>query len=161
MENKLHYVVATCIIVKDGRYLITKRNENEKAFPGKWTVPGGKLEVSEYIDKKPDTKEGHWYNVVENLIKREVKEEVNLDIEDPEYCSSISFIRPDNLPVIILSFYAKYKAGQIKLEPSLTDHAWVSLEEVKDYDLIAGIREEIEMADKALNGIKDRWRGKY
>ena len=31
------------IIVKDGKYLIAKRADYEKAFPGLWTVPGGKL----------------------------------------------------------------------------------------------------------------------
>ncbi|MDP6642229.1 MAG: hypothetical protein QGF74_02525 [Candidatus Nanoarchaeia archaeon] len=49
MENKkLHYVVATAIIVKNDKYIILKRSEREKAYPGKWTVPGGKLERKDY-----------------------------------------------------------------------------------------------------------------
>ena len=42
--EKAHYVVATGIIVKDGKFLIAKRSEKEKRWPGRWTVPGGKLE---------------------------------------------------------------------------------------------------------------------
>ena len=37
MENKnqyLHEVAITAIIVKDGRYLITRRSANKKRFPG-------------------------------------------------------------------------------------------------------------------------------
>ena len=46
MENKyLHEVAITAIIVKDGKYLITRRSPNKKRFPGMWTVPGGKLET--------------------------------------------------------------------------------------------------------------------
>ena len=42
-------------LVKDGMYLIAKRAEWEKAFPGKWTVPGGKLEVLDYSLNQKDT----------------------------------------------------------------------------------------------------------
>ena len=44
-KNKAHYIVVTGILVKAGKYLIVKRAGWEKAFPEKWTVPGGKLEV--------------------------------------------------------------------------------------------------------------------
>src|SRR5665213_2353499 len=41
MENKyLHEVVMTAIIIKDGKYLITRRSPNKKRFPSMWTVPG-------------------------------------------------------------------------------------------------------------------------
>jgi len=51
-SNKAHYVVVTCIIVKDGKFLITKRAPTEKAFPNQWTVPGGKLEASDYQNQQ-------------------------------------------------------------------------------------------------------------
>ena len=49
MKNKefLHEIAITAIIVKKGKYLITKRSSNKKRFPGKWTVPGGKLETDD------------------------------------------------------------------------------------------------------------------
>ena len=49
--EKTHYVVATCILVKDGKFLIAKRAPTEKAFPNQWTVPGGTLEASDYKKK--------------------------------------------------------------------------------------------------------------
>ena len=73
-RNQGHYVVVTGIIVRDGKYLIAKRSEKEKAFPGNWTVPGGKMEVLDYALRKKDTSE-HWYGVFEDVVRRECKEE--------------------------------------------------------------------------------------
>lgn len=150
-HNKKHYIVATGVVVKDGKYLITKRAEWEKAFPGKWTVPGGKLEVDDYINEPKDTSD-HWYNISEKLLKREVKEETGLEIKDIKYLTSMTFIRPDNIPVFVISLYADHARGDVKLSDDMTDFAWVSLEEAKNYDLIEGIYEELEMLDKLLKG---------
>ena len=148
-KNKLHYVVVTGILVKDGKYLITKRAEWEKAFPGRWTVPGGKLEVLDYALREKDTAH-HWYNVIEALLRREVKEEVNLEIENIGYVTSMVYIRPDNIPCLIISLFASPKTNDLKLCDALTEHAWVSLEEAKKFDLIEGMYEELEILDKFL-----------
>ena len=150
-ENKFHYVAATGIIIKDRRYLITKRAEWEKAFPGKWTVPGGKLEVKDYINTPKDTC-SHWYNILENLLKREVKEEAGLKIKNIKYLTSMTFIRPDNVPVLVVSLYAEHDSGEVELSNDMTDYAWVNLEEAKNYELIEGIYEELEMLDRLLKG---------
>src|SRR3989338_8085339 len=71
--NKAHYVAVTAIIVKDGKFLIVKRAPGEKTFPNKWTVPGGRLEVDDYTKKPKDTADA-WYDVAEELVRREVRE---------------------------------------------------------------------------------------
>ncbi|HLC45673.1 MAG TPA: NUDIX domain-containing protein [archaeon] len=152
-ERKAHYVTATAIVVRDGKYLIAKRSLKEKAFPGKWTVPGGKLEVSDYTARPKDTREC-WYNVLEGLVKREVLEETGLEIKNLGYLTSMAFIRPDNVPGLILSFHAEHGGGEVKLNGELTEHAWVTLEGAKKYDLIDGILEEIELLDGRLKGKK-------
>ena len=158
-QNKMHYVVATAVIIKDGKYLITKRAPYEKAFPNLWTVPGGKLEVSDYKKWKPSTKAGQWYNVLETLVKREVMEEVGLKIKNIKYLCDLVFIRPDNIPVITLSLYADWQSGKVKLEKDSVNFAWVSLKKAKKYQLIDGIYEELVMLDKILKGKKvTRWR---
>jgi len=151
MDNKAHYVVVTGIVVKDGKYLITKRSDNEKAFPGKWTVPGGKLEMDDYTSREKDTSV-HWYNVFEHLLRREVKEETDLDIKNIKYLTSLTFLRGDGIPTIIISLYADHHDGEVKLNDESVDHKWVTLEEAKQYDLIEGIYEELEMLDKGLKG---------
>src|SRR3989338_8847393 len=93
-----HYVSATAVIVKDGKFLIMKRSENEIAFPGKWTVPGGKLEFKDYSNRKADNSAGQWYNVGEDLVRREVLEEAGIKIVNVEYLTSLAFLRPDKIP---------------------------------------------------------------
>lgn len=156
-KNLLHYVVVTGIIVKEGKYLIAKRAEWEKAFPGRWTVPGGKFEVLDYILRKKDTA-SHWYNVLEDLLKKEVMEEVGLEIQGIGYVTSLVYIREDKIPCLIISLFAEPKTQEVKLCNALTEFAWVSLEEAKNYDLIEGIYEELEILDKKLKtGKMEEW----
>ena len=148
-KNLNHYVTVTGILVKDGKYLIAKRANWEKAFPGKWTVPGGKLEVLDYVLRKKDTSD-HWYNIFEDLLKREVMEEVGLEIKDIGYVTSLVYIRSDKIPCLIISLYAEPKTDNVRLCNALTEYKWVTLEEARNYDLIEGIPEELEILDKKL-----------
>jgi len=151
-KNLAHYIVVTGIIVdSEGKFLIAKRAEWEKAFPGRWTVPGGKLEVLDYVLRKKDTPH-HWYNVLDNLLKKEIKEEVSLEVEEIGYVTSLVYIREDKIPCLIISLYCKTKEGDVILDKALTDHAWVDITEAKDYDLIEGIYDELVMLDNHLKG---------
>ena len=153
-KNKAHYVVVTGILVKDGKYLIAKRAGWEKAFPGMWTVPGGKLEVLDYVLNEKSTS-SHWYNVLEDLLKREIKEEVGLEIENIGYVTSLVYIRPDKIPCLIISLYAEPIGDNVKLCDALTEYAWVRLEEAKNYNLIEGIYEELVILDDFLKKGKE------
>jgi 8-oxo-dGTP pyrophosphatase MutT (NUDIX family) len=148
---ELHRVTATAIIRKQGRCLIVKRSPGKKVFPGRWCLPGGGLETTDYIDK-PKTTPDAWYFALENSLKREVREEANLEIDNLKYLLSLTFIRPDRIPVLTLSFYCDYKAGEVKLNGENTDYRWVDFKEAKNYDLIEGILEEIEMVEKIDKG---------
>lgn len=149
-DKELHRISSTAIIHKDGKYLITQRSLNKKAFPGKWTVPGGGLETDDYVNTPPSTATGHWYFAVEKSLRREIKEEVNLEVGKVNYLLDLAFIIPDGTPAIVLSFYADYKSGEVKLDKDNINYAWVTYKEAKIYDLIEGLLEEIEMVDKIL-----------
>ncbi len=151
LDPRLHFVVTTAIVVRDGKFLIAKRSESEKAFPGKWTVPGGKLVLTEYQDL-PRTSDTHpqWYNVVEWALRKEVREEVGLEIGTPKYLCDLVFVRPDGYPVVTLSYWAEYESGEVQLCKDLTEYAWVTAEEAKGYDMIEGIAEEIADVAKLI-----------
>jgi len=160
-KNQAHYITATVILVKDGKFLIARRAEWEKAFPGKWTVPGGKLEVLDYALREKDTSV-HWYNVLEDLSKREVMEEVGLEIKNLNYVTSLVYIRSDNIPSLIISLWAEPVGEAIKLCLALSEYRWVSLEEAKNYEMIEGIYEELEILDKKLKtGENQEWKKHY
>lgn len=160
MENKnrqLHEIAITAIILKEGKYLIVRRASTKKRFPKMWTVPGGKFEVNDYIDFPKDT-ESYWYNVLERTLRREVKEEVNLEIKNIEYLTSLASVHPDGNPSLVISCTADYAFGDVKIEEGeLDDYAWVSLEEAKNYNLIDGIYDELVMADKKRKGERGEW----
>jgi 8-oxo-dGTP pyrophosphatase MutT (NUDIX family) len=157
-DNLLHEVAITAIIVNRRKYLITKRSLTKKRFPGKWTVPGGKLETKDYINLPKDT-ENYWYNVLEKVLRREVKEEVGVEIKNIEYVTSLATIHTDGNPSLVISCIADYVSGQVKLQKEETDDfAWVNLKEAKKYDLIDGIYDELVMADKKRKGRKVEWK---
>ena len=48
-------VVITAIIIKDGKYLITRRSPEKKRFPGMWVVPGGHLDPEDFMGYPKET----------------------------------------------------------------------------------------------------------
>ena len=166
MENldpRLHFVTATAIVAKkdaDGtaRFLIAKRAAHEKAFPNKWTVPGGKLVRHEYehLPKRPyqvgmkESEAPQWYNMMEWVVRKEVMEEANVEVKNVQYLTDLVFIRPDGYPVVTLSFWCDYVSGDAKPGKDLTEVAWVTAAEAKTYDMIEGIPEEIGDVEKII-----------
>jgi len=157
-ENKLFYFVANAVVYRqsDNRCLILKRSEREKVHPGKYCVPGGKLEWDMLDLKKPTRFNGEvldFEDAVENLLAREVWEEAGIEIEKEfKYINSVAFVRPDEIPVILVKLAAKYKTGDVKIEKhSFTDYAWVNKEEIRNYDCIKGIPEEIAQTIELFN----------
>lgn len=154
-----HYPVAvTAIVHKDGKFLITKRSATKKRWPNMWTVPGGNMQRSDYEARTKET-ENAWYYVLEYVVRREVREETGIEIKNLEYLVSIIGEFKEGDPhILVISMMAEYAGGDIKLQEGECDeYAWVTAEEAKKYSLISGIAEEIEMAEKRLNGIKSDW----
>ncbi len=150
-DKELHRIASTCIIYKDGKYLLLQRSFEKKAFPGKWTVPGGGLNVDDYINI-PKITSDHWYFGIENSLRREIKEEAGLEVGKIKYLLDMTFIRPDGVPAVILSFYAPYESGEVKLDADSINSAWVTYEEAKSYDMVEGLIDEIGMIEKILAG---------
>ena len=156
-EKKLFKVIITAIVVKDGRYfddaqyryLLLKRSPNEKKFPLRWTVPGGKLTTNDYITLPKDTPD-YWYNVLEKTLRREVKEEAGIEIKNIRYVTSLADAREDDDPSLVISCLANWESGEVVYDDSMVDFRWVTLEEAQSVDLIEGIYEELEIADAKI-----------
>ncbi len=151
-DKELHRIVTTTLIYKSNfTYLITKRALHKPAFPGKWTIPGGGLSTDDYVHGPSSTPSfPQWYGVLEKCIKREIQEEVGLEVADPEFLTDLAFIRPNGVPAIIFSFFAQYVAGDVVMDADTIEFAWVTLEEAKNYDLIDGIWDEIRQVEEIL-----------
>lgn len=157
-NQEMHRIVTTAIIFRpDGRMLITKRAPHKKVWPGLWTVPGGGLETDDYVHREPthvgDTYQ--WYNPLRHSISREIFEETGLEINNPWLVCDLTFIRPDGVPVLVLSYAADLAQNKadpgvwhdvVTLDDDATAFAWVNLDEAREYSLIAGIYHELELA---------------
>lgn len=150
-KDKLFYFVANLVVYResDKKCLILKRDMREIVHPGKWAVPGGKLEWGDFDLSNPTRMNGDvidFEGAVENLLERETLEESGVLVyDDIKYINSVFFVRPDGIPVILVKFAGKYKSGEVVPEKgSFTDFAWVDGEEVKNYECIDGVEEEIK-----------------
>ena len=149
-DEQSHYVAVTAIIRKGNKFLICKRSPKEYMHPNKWCVPGGKIEKQDFVNDPKDFGD-YWVDIFAKIVKKEVKEETNLEITNIGYIQNYAFIRPNGISTIIVSLSADYASGEVELEKEeLTEYAWVTLEEAKDYDLIEGIYGQIkQVSEKA------------
>mgnify|MGYP001561770325 FL=1 len=124
VQEKAHYIAVTGIIRNsDGRYLICKRSPNEKVFPNKWCVPGGKVQKSDFVNTPKDTKD-HWFAIFEKTLEKEILEETGLKIKNIGYVSNLALIRPNGFSTLIVSLHAQHDDGEVKLDKEeLVDYA--------------------------------------
>jgi len=115
----LHVVFVEAWIKKGNKYLLAKRSSKDDQAAGKWAVPGGKIEME--IES----------NIVENSLKREVKEEVGIEVDNFQFLASRSFIRSSGHHVVALSFIANYKSGEAKPLEDQDEVRWVAIEEME------------------------------
>lgn len=109
-------VVAAVIRDEEGRILITQRNL-KKAQGGLWEFPGGKIEPEE-------TKE--------HAIVREIKEELDVDIEYKDFLSEKVFEYPEKT-INLIALECKKINGEIRLLEH-ESYAWVDEKELNDYE---------------------------
>ncbi len=148
--DKLFYLVTSATIYRsdDGRCLILRRSDDEPVHPGKWANAGGKLEHKDLDLENPTSIDGNvvvFEDAIPRLLGRETLEESGLVVDENEkYIGSKVFVRPDGIPVVLIKFGVEYKDGEVKLEKgAFTDSAWANADEVKDYDCIDGVVEEV------------------
>ncbi len=86
-------------VVKDGQYLMIVRSEEEYA-PGGLSFPGGKVEGAGNLD-----------DILEETLRREIAEEVGLEVHDEMvYVRSSAFVAEGD-PVVDVVFLCCYRAG--------------------------------------------------
>ena len=113
---------------RDGRYLLCKMPADRGVFPGQWGLPGGGIEDGERM---------------EEALRREMREEVGLEIEDirPLYftddvrAKTFPGGRRETLYMIYLLFECRVVEGEVRLNPEFEKHAWVTAGELPGYDL--------------------------
>jgi len=116
------------VIVCEGKILLEKR----KSAPGKgkWSVPGGLVELGERI---------------EQAVIREVKEETGLEVEKPRLIDVVDDVSLDEKGAIkyhfvIVDYVINVMRGVPKAASDAEDLKWVPFSEVEKYDLTKSFR---------------------
>ncbi len=126
MDSTLHSVLVNGVVFRGDRVLVSQRSMEEKHMPGRWTVPGGKIERTD----------GDVFNIVEKTLAREILEETGVEIEERvQLVTNNTFIRESNdQHVIVLVFKCEYKSGEAQALEDTIDCKWVGIEEVKQME---------------------------
>ncbi len=113
--KRIHVAVGV-ILNKDNQILLAKRPAHLHQG-GKWEFPGGKVEANETTS--------------EALI-RELKEEVNLDINATEPLMTISHDYPDKQVLLDIHTVKSFSGEAKGLEGQLIE--WAELTDIENYD---------------------------
>lgn len=124
--------VVAAIIKKQDKIFITRRSYGE--FADMWEFPGGKIELGESR---------------EEALIREVKEELELDINNLEYLTTVEYDYP-NFHLTMHCFICEICGGELVLNAN-NDAKWVSLEELSTQKWVPA---DVEVVEKILNDFK-------
>jgi len=116
------------ILVCDGKILLEER-KNEPGR-GKWSVPGGIVELGETL---------------EQTVIREAEEETGLVVDNPVLIDAVTQIALDEngkvrYHFVIIDYFVRFKSGRLEAASDAAALEWVALEEVESKDLTASFR---------------------
>jgi 8-oxo-dGTP diphosphatase len=111
-------MLVTCAIIlnSQNQILVTQRSSTMH-LPLKWEFPGGKIEANE---------------TPEACLIREIKEELNIDIEIIEGLSSSDHQYPDK-SIRLIPFICKQTGGEIELKEH-AEYKWLDRTNLLDLD---------------------------
>lgn len=122
--------VVAAIIKKEDKIFITRRSYGD--FADMWEFPGGKIEVGE---------------TREDALIREIKEELELDINNLEYLTTVEYDYP-SFHLTMHCFICEIYGGKLNLNAH-NDAKWVSLEELSSQVWVPA---DVEVVEKLLRG---------
>ncbi len=113
--------VTAAVIIQDNKILCVQRNENKYDYiSNKWEFPGGKVEENEQL---------------EDTIKREIQEELNINIDVKSFLIQVNHQYPD-FKLKMDTFICEINDGVLELNEHI-DYKWLSINELSDLDWAA------------------------
>lgn len=116
MNLEKPYVISVYALLRNekGEFLLLRRSENSRTNPGKWDLPGGKMNPDEPL------KEG---------VVREVWEETGISIVPGGIAGEVNFELPEK-KVIAIVFNGGYIIADVKLSDEHIEYSWVPFEKI-------------------------------
>jgi mutator protein MutT len=132
--QKFYSVIVNSVVVNNkNEVLIAQRSPEEGHEGGRWSIPGGKIESS-----------GEEHDVLLKNIKREISEEVGIEIFDNiTLVHDNTFTRSNGDNVLALVFLCKYKSGEAKPLEDTVAVRWVGKDEIDNYEFPPNVKEYV------------------
>jgi len=125
--------VVAAVIFRGGKVLCVQKSENKKGYISlKWEFAGGKIESGENR---------------EQALRREIREELDVEIENLEYFMTVEHTYPD-FHLVMHSYNCSIGKG----EPVLKEHValkWLRVEELDQLDWAAA---DTPIVEKLMSG---------
>ena len=115
-QNKVIDVTCALIVDDDNRLFAAQRSRS-MSLPLKWELPGGKIESNE---------------TSEQCLIREIKEELNIEIEIVKSLTPSSHVYP-SISIKLIPFICKHIAKEIILKEHIS-FKWLNTNELLDLD---------------------------
>lgn len=112
------FIVTAAAMIRNGKVLIAQR-EAGSHMEYRWEFPGGKLEP----DETP-----------EECIKREIKEELDMDIKVIDIYKVVKF-EYEEKDILLLCYLCKILKGEGK-SLECNDFKWVTRDELEGFDFV-------------------------
>ncbi|MDD5732013.1 MAG: NUDIX domain-containing protein [Patescibacteria group bacterium] len=134
-------VVAAVIHDNEGRFLIAQRHLKDSHQPGVWAIPAGHVETGESS-----------VDILEENLRREVKEEIGIEINIENFLDSHSWVDTDYKKVTVV-FLCTIKSGEPKALSETNEVRWVTIDKISELNLAPHISRLIGKANERL-GLK-------
>jgi 8-oxo-dGTP diphosphatase len=117
-EGQIKVIGVTCaLIIDDQNRVFAAQRSTAMSLPLKWELPGGKVEANE---------------TAEQCLVREVKEELNIEIEIIEELAPNTHAYP-SITIKLIPFICKHIKGEITLKEHI-NFKWLNTNELLDLD---------------------------
>ena len=122
-------VVGVGAVIIDRYRILLEKRKNEPS-KGKWSVPGGLVELGESV---------------EEAVVREVQEETGLEVDEPRLVDVVNYVSLGEKGAVIyhyviLDYLVAVRSGKVKAASDADALRWVPFNEVEEYDLTESFR---------------------
>jgi 8-oxo-dGTP diphosphatase len=111
--------LVTAALIRDKHKILIAQRGRTKRFGWLWEFPGGKVGS----DETPEAS-----------LRREIREELNLDIQVEEHLCTVHHKYPD-FHIELMAFWCSIVGGSLQLEEH-EQVRWVTIAEMKQYDFV-------------------------
>jgi 8-oxo-dGTP diphosphatase len=129
-------------IFNNEKWLLIKRSEKEEHAGGTFSLVGGKVD-----------KEGNTTDILERTLKREILEEVGVEVINLRYVNSSSFVTDKGVHVVDVVFLCEHQSGEAyaKSPDEVADVVWLNTSQiVEDNTSPPYLKENIRLAELLL-----------